>query len=115
MLIYFSAGNTYTAGICNQLNDGGYIDWYLPAICELSPYNPGSPASDCPASSTSIYNELYAAGIGGLVVNGQYWSTSQATNLETNAWRATMSAFPDAIYVQKFIPNGVRCTRNMAN
>jgi hypothetical protein len=52
------AGSTFAAGLCSNLSEGGYTDWYLPSKDELA----------------QLYTNRVA--IGGFSTNG-YWSSSE--------------------------------------
>jgi len=66
----------YAAWICNNLNSGGYSDWYLPSKDELDKlyinraaigtFFPGSYWSSSEASSSSAYTENFVTGISSL-------------------------------------------------
>ena len=61
------AANTYAAGIARLFTDGGYSDWYLPAVWELNMcYN-----------SAAIVNRVLGSINGFLTTNVSYWSSTE--------------------------------------
>ena len=71
----FGSGS-YAAYSSSVFDVNGYNDWYLPSRDEL----------------IKIHQNLYLNGTGGLVVNGQYWSSSEDDFFAQNAWSVKMSA-----------------------
>ena len=67
--------NLYSAYASYIYSLNGYSDWYLPSRGEL----------------IKMYENLYLNGIGGLVSNGQYWSSSEDNFYSQNAWSMKMS------------------------
>ncbi|MBN9227048.1 beta strand repeat-containing protein [Legionella steelei] len=115
MLTSFSTGNTYSAGICQGISDGGYLDWHLPAMCELGPFNPYSPSSLCTPGSTNMLDELFLQGIGGLVNNGTYWSSTEASDVAIFSWNRQFGSPSSQQLNGKNFTFGIRCARNLAN
>jgi len=67
------AAATYAAGITRLFPDGGYSDWYLPAIWELNMcYN-----------AAAIVNKVLGA-TAGFIASSYYWSSTENNNV--NAW-----------------------------
>jgi hypothetical protein len=66
---------TYAAAVCADYTFGGFNDWYLPSRDELN----------------RVYQNLYMQGIGALM-NESYWTSSEDTNFENNAWIVKMIA-----------------------
>ncbi|VEB34154.1 transmembrane protein (fibronectin III domain and Gp5 C-terminal repeat) [Legionella cherrii] len=117
MVTFFSTGNTYSAGVCRGISDGGYLDWHLPAMCELGPFNPFGP-SLCTPGSTNMLNELFLQGIGGIVDPGEYWSSTESSDVGIFAWnRLFQTGFPpsEQLLNGKNFAFGIRCARNLAN
>jgi hypothetical protein len=87
MIVYNQSGtlSTYAAGICYNLNTGGFSDWYLPSKYELNLMymNIGQGAS---APNTNV----------GGFANNFYWSSSEY-NLG-NAWGQFFSTGVQAYY-----------------
>ena len=83
-------GTTYAAGLARSYTGGGYSDWFLPSIDEL----------------TKLY-AMKLLGIGGFI-SLNYWSSSENSNLEAIAF-----SFGDGVsYVNaKHIANYVRAVR----
>lgn len=64
-----NGGTPYAAGVCNDLSEGGYTDWYLPARDQL----------------LNLYLNLISSGVSGSPDPGSYyWSSTQTT--PTTAW-----------------------------
>jgi hypothetical protein len=84
------------ASYCDNLNVGGYSDWFLPSGAEIS----------------LMYTNLHASGVGGFCVSGYmcdwYWSSS-----ESSAEYGTLLRFGvgDLIGQPKGYNLGVRCAR----
>ena len=82
----------YAAGICSSDNDGGFTNWYLPAICELGIYDssvPGSADANCGSNIDNIQINLFNLGfMAGLLT---YWSSTE--------WAGSPSHFA---WIQKF-------------
>ena len=70
-LIINTQGNTgsYAAKICKDYRGGGFSDWFLPSIDQL----------------TLLFDQKYAIGLnlatGGNWGNGNYWSSTETTNI----------------------------------
>jgi len=58
----------YAALICDQLNFGGYNDWFLPSDEELM----------------LIYNNLHLNGLGDFSIEDSYYSSSESTSLNSH-------------------------------
>ncbi len=71
-IISYQGNGGYAAKECNDLDIGGYTDWYLPSINEL----------------TEMYNQR--AYITGINTSVYYWSSSQVNS--TNAYRKLFSS-----------------------
>lgn len=116
----------YAAGLCSPLSvdatgnpsctapNACFINWYLPAICELGPYG-----SICTLGSTNIQQQLFEntlipSATLGLVNTGFYWSSTQYSfTPDINAWYESF-AFGGASFqnlYNKFGQLGVRCSR----
>jgi hypothetical protein len=67
--------NLYAAYAGSMYSLNGFVDWFLPSRDEL----------------LKIYQNLYLNGIGGLVLNNQYWSSSEDDFYSQNAWSVKMS------------------------
>lgn len=104
----------YAAGLCNQYHEGGYHDWYLPAICELGP---------SPQCIKKVQNMAQNLGVlrssnctGSHCLNGVYWSSTQMSYVaKTYAWFQVYEA-RGVSYAQstvKATPMNVRCSRHI--
>lgn len=114
--------NYYAAGKC-ETTINGYIDWYLPAICQLDAINT---SVSCPEGTQSIvenlsfligsrYSEMPSTSCsppsGVACFAGEYWSSTSDTSLNYNAWAENFSTdfvgnFQDTISVGNLV--GVR-------
>lgn len=95
---FFGNSTNYAAKYCDQLNFGGYNDWFLPSRDEL----------------IEIYQSLYASNIGGFVNDSKYWSSSADDFFIQNAWCQKMTintGSVNAISEQKNINLKVRPIR----
>jgi len=116
----------YAAGLCNSYSANGYSDWYLPAICEMSPA--GSNAS-CAYGTQNITTNLgilvgqaYATdpstscAVGANCLVGYYWSSNIYSVFESAyAWFMFFdgsSNSNDCTY--KSVLLGVRCARALS-
>lgn len=61
----------YAAGTCTALGDGGYTNWYLPAICEMS-----SAAAGCSAQPNMQTNLIENSTVSGLP--SWHWSSTES-------------------------------------
>ena len=99
--------------VCTSFSGGGYNDWYLPAICELSRYVPSAGNIDpgCGNTTPNLYSTLNLVGFGNFVgFDSIYWSSTEYSPSPTNAWAqdfnaATLTAAPKSASFQ------VRCIR----
>lgn len=115
----------YAAGLCNALSVDGsgstsctspnicYVNWYLPAICELAPYG-----VICATGSTNIQEQLFdntliPTATLGLVNAGFYWSSTEGSGSPSllamaeifNTAGSTQSPYTKADRL------GIRCSR----
>jgi hypothetical protein len=109
--------NSYAAGLCSATLNG-YSDWYLPAICEMgfdatgngsSCGTPGSPLADNMQSRL-----LDNGGIGGLLDNTYYWSSTQYAPVAlfgTYAQLFATAGGSDQVGYSKSAALHVRCAR----
>ena len=91
------AANTYAAGLARLFADGGYNDWYLPAVWELNM---------C-ANSAVIVNRVLGP-INGFSTNNVYWSSTEYNN--TTAFSFDFSSIL-ASFDSKSSGNYVRAVR----
>ncbi len=66
-----NGGTVYAAKICDELNEGGFTDWFLPSKDELA----------------ELYDQKTT--VGGFS-SSDYWSSSEYDS--TNAWRQTFAS-----------------------
>lgn len=107
--------NPYAAWACDQANDAGFTDWYLPAICELG-YDRDNRGSGCGSAAAptrpNIQSRLVDAGVsGGLSPLVEYWSSTGLGGGLT--WTQYIGPGPTA--AQHAVPSAalslVRCVR----
>ncbi len=116
----------YAAGLC-QANIDGFLDWYLPAICELGYDSNSSPSgSGCgtilaPASQNIQSNLVNNGNIGNLAPgsgDNYYWSSTEWSVDPTNyAWYQLMNLDESGQQFHGYDKNGqtgVRCVRKFA-
>ncbi|TAL65211.1 MAG: DUF1566 domain-containing protein [Legionella sp.] len=102
----------YAAGLCNQYHEGGYQDWYLPAICELGPSQQCIKKVQNMAQNLAILRSSNCTG--SHCLEGVYWSSTQMSYVaKTYAWFQVFAARGES-YAQstvKATPMNVRCSR----
>ncbi len=109
----------YAAGLCTATM-GGFSDWYLPAICEMT-YENGGAGTGCGTRATpTAQNMQYSLAENGNVgsFSGYYWSSTEFSSLPGayafgqyfDSGGDTFQAVVDHQY-----PLGVRCARAMTN
>jgi len=89
-IVKAQGAGSYAASLCDNLNLGGYTDWYLPSRDEL--------------------NQLYfnKAVVGGFA-SGSYWGSSESDDV--NAWNQHFG-IGNQYYNLKFYTLAVRCIRS---
>ncbi len=104
-------GQYPAAQSCLNKNDQGFIDWYLPAICELGRYMGSGTDAGCGNTNPNMYSGLQINNLGGFS-GGNYWGSSEFSGSPTvAAWSQTFidgSQSPlakDSMFIQ------VRCIR----
>jgi hypothetical protein len=114
----------YSAAVCSTYNDGIYVDWYLPAICEIGPDN-GGPG--CAIGTPNIVNNLgllvgdanatnpaTSCSYGRNCLAGYYWSSTESEfsgNRLSSAWGQVLGRNPYQANDAKFTKHEVRCSR----
>jgi hypothetical protein len=117
----------YAAGLCKNVDIGGYNDWYLPSICEMGYYvdAPGTPGLDsfCGTEANptqqNMLSNLFDRQVGNLL--GIMWSSteySKADGTYNNAWAQYYfgnigSYFSYQTHDGKENTSGVRCVREL--
>ena len=116
-----SNGNTnnpanYAASLCTTYAEGGYTNWYLPAICEMGPASNGS---SCTGFQNMVSN--LSALLGSTVpcttpagcLAGFYWSSTEYSGLPQDfAWDQYFRASGSLQTIDfKYYLLGVRCSR----
>jgi len=87
----FPPGRYPAAQACNNKNDQGFNDWYLPALCEMGRDSGLSPPGGCGTANANLYTTLKQHNLGGFK-NQTYWSSSQYNlNASTQAWSVLFS------------------------
>jgi hypothetical protein len=105
---------TNAANVCVARSDGGYTDWYLPAICEMA--GAGGSAA-CAANQQNMQSSLVDTG-NLSVLNGDYWSSTEDSSLPNfSAWAQEFASGGGAFQLSVGKANifGVRCARTMTN
>lgn len=117
---YPSAGRDFAAAQCADHRDGGFTDWYLPALCELTygssdPANPeqalcGTPSN--PLLADNARSRLYDQGLFGTASPLWYWSSTQRSlNEASNAAAARFALGANAFPLKDATSLPVRCAR----
>jgi len=117
--------STYAAGLCSNYSIQGYNDWYLPSICEMG-YDALSKGSGCGTQLTPlIQNIISNLKDNGIIpsVAGTYWSSTKYINTSgdpqfdyLDAWYMFYSGSTgEQDFFNKWIPQGVRCSREFTN
>lgn len=104
----------YAARICYESREGGYSDWYLPAICQWGLDEGKVRDIECSPSRAMIYDQLHRRGFGNLE-RAMYWSSTEyAVNFPGEmAW--SFGPLTGAqLGASKNNPFRVRCVRNAA-
>lgn len=71
----------YAAKYCFMLSFGGQTDWFLPSRDEL----------------ITIYQNLFSANLGSFINTGKYWTSSNDTFYNQNAWCQKMQVNPGTV------------------
>lgn len=103
---------------CSNLNQGGFTDWYLPAICELGRVNTTGPTGDagCGIITPNIFSTLFSRGFGNFMAN-RYWSSSESQVPGQEATSAWVERFENPnngaqVFFTKSSELSFRCTRS---
>ncbi|QDK38453.1 hypothetical protein [Bdellovibrio sp. NC01] len=106
----------YSPGICLNSANGGYTDWYLPAICELGP-DSGSYGTGCGTTANPIIQNVatnivnYNMTVLGIVNTDAYWAST--TNSAGGGWRWAHNFVNGNISQITATPAHVRCARTI--
>ncbi|ASQ45388.1 DUF1566 domain-containing protein [Legionella clemsonensis] len=74
------------AQLCVDLSDGGFNDWYMPAICELGRFIGLGDDAGCGTTNPNLYTTLFTSNLGGFT-NEVYWSSTEVSgDADTTAW-----------------------------
>lgn len=115
-----SGGRNFAAAQCADLREGGFADWYLPALCEMGYNAPGSVGGMCgtrdaPLVPDNIRARLFDVDPLG-TFSDHYWTSTQASlNPGTAAHRAIYrrnEPNTDASKLTELLPS--RCARAFA-
>ncbi|HVT62934.1 MAG TPA: hypothetical protein VHD33_05550 [Legionellaceae bacterium] len=89
-----------------------YVDWYLPAICQLGQATCAGCA--CTSGSTNMTDQLYnTIGANFVNTNSYYWSSSENPNNAANYADYAVIADNNQSYAPKYLKIGIRCGRNL--
>lgn len=89
-----------------------YVDWYLPAICQLGQATCAGCA--CTSGSTNMTDQLYnTIGANFVTTNSYYWSSSENPNNPANYADYAVIADNNQSYTPKYFKIGIRCGRNL--
>ncbi len=69
----------YAAGICFSYAGGDYLDWYLPALCEMGYGEGGCGTAENPTVENMQSRLAENGNIGSLLEGESYWSSTQAS------------------------------------
>jgi hypothetical protein len=101
------------AQLCEDLDSGGFSDWFMPAICELGRYSnpPGGIDAGCAPTNPNLYTTLHTQSLG-LFVNAVYWSSTQdLANPTSSAWLQLLTNGIQSTSSKSLNNNRVRCVR----
>ncbi len=108
-------GSFPAAQQCIDLSDGGFNDWYLPAICELGYQAPGSESSSCGDADNpriqNVHSNLDIAPNYGFV-GGNHWSSTEEVDTSSTAWSQNFSNGAQGEALKNFGEFRVRCARD---
>ena len=120
MVREYGSSSNYSAGYCHNYNGGSYIDWYLPAICQMG-FGGTDTNFDCGVTPGSIPNMQYNLLVTNttqsfnFVNNGIYWSsTASEDNAPGHAWFQQFAVGGGdgfQSYYAVYLAFGVRCVR----
>ncbi|STY12530.1 NHL repeat protein [Legionella pneumophila] len=98
------------AQLCEDLADGGFTDWFMPAICELGRFVSLGSDAGCGTTNPNLYTTLHTNNLGGFAID-VYWSSTELSGDPTGfAWRQNFSnGFQFG--VDKVVNLRVRCVR----
>lgn len=78
----------YAAGLCSTFSDEGYVNWYLPSVCEMGVDGNGA-SSGCGSSprQQNIFTNLVDKGDVGGMLGSVYWTSTNVSSAPLlNAW-----------------------------
>ncbi|HBD7044714.1 TPA: DUF1566 domain-containing protein [Legionella pneumophila] len=64
------------AQLCENLSDGGFTDWFMPAICELGRFVSFGSNAGCGTINPNLYITLHTNNLGGFA-DDYYWSSTE--------------------------------------
>ena len=90
----------------------GYIDWYLPSLCEWVPYSTCVSTTN-PQGVQNIQTNLYSSQHGSFGTNnGPYWSSTEYSVDATRSWEVILSDASGRVAL-KSTERSVRCARSL--
>ncbi|HAT6977457.1 TPA: DUF1566 domain-containing protein [Legionella pneumophila] len=98
------------AQLCEDLSDGGFTDWFMPAICELGRFVGLGSNAGCGTTNPNLYTTLHTNNLGGFA-SDLYWSSTEFSGVPTDfAWgQYFVDGFQNG--VNKVLSLRVRCVR----
>lgn len=77
---------TYAAGVCSESTFAGYLDWYLPAICETGVDVSGRALSGCGSRTAPTLQNIYSSLVDNVNVKASFdnqWTSTAISNFSS--------------------------------
>ncbi|RFF26813.1 DUF1566 domain-containing protein, partial [Wenzhouxiangella sp. 15181] len=98
------------AQLCEDSSDGGFTDWYLPAICEAGRFVGLGTDAGCGVTNPNLYTTLHVNSLGGFA-NDSYWSSTEfSANPQLSVWSQNFSGGTQ-LAIDKTLAVRGRCAR----